>query len=136
MNKKITVAVLGCGSRGLSYTEKMFEKSDKYEIVSLCDPNPAQLEKMKCGEITDEEIATAKNTLISGIKQIYDSPASIEAFFLRRALAGIKEDPEKCISEISALTIDDVVKAANKVELDTVYFLRGNEAETEDEIDE
>lgn len=96
----------------------------------------AQLEKMKCGEITDEEIATAKNTLISGIKQIYDSPASIEAFFLRRALAGIKEDPEKCISEISALTIDDVVKAANKVELDTVYFLRGNEAETEDEIDE
>ena len=47
MNKKFTVAVLGCGSRGLTYTENMFPQNDKYEIVSLCDPNPAQIEKMK-----------------------------------------------------------------------------------------
>ena len=47
MAKKYTVAVLGCGNRGLSYTEEMFAKGDRYEIVSLCDPNPAQLKKMK-----------------------------------------------------------------------------------------
>ena len=47
MNKKFKVAVVGCGSRGLTYTTNMFEKSDKYEIVSLCDINPAQIEKMK-----------------------------------------------------------------------------------------
>ena len=47
MNQKFKVAVLGCGSRGLSYATEMARKTDKYEIVSLCDPNPAQLEKMK-----------------------------------------------------------------------------------------
>ena len=47
MNKKFKVAVLGCGSRGLTYSENMLRQSDKYEIVSLCDPNPAQIEKMK-----------------------------------------------------------------------------------------
>lgn len=95
-----------------------------------------QLEKMKRGEITDEEITTAKNTLISGIRQIYDSPAAIEAFFLRRILADVVETPEKCIAEISSLKIEDVVLAANKIELDTVYFLCGNESEMEDEDDE
>ncbi len=47
MAQKFKVAVLGCGNRGLAYTEEMFAKSDRYEIVSLCDPNPAQLKKMK-----------------------------------------------------------------------------------------
>ena len=47
MAKKYTVAVLGCGNRGLSYTQEMCAKEDKYEIVALCDPNPMQLEKMK-----------------------------------------------------------------------------------------
>ena len=47
MKKKFKVAVLGCGSRGLSYATEMWKRSDRYEIVSLCDPNPAQLEKMK-----------------------------------------------------------------------------------------
>lgn len=47
MVKKFKVAVVGCGSRGLTYASNMFVKSDKYEIVSLCDINPAQIEKMK-----------------------------------------------------------------------------------------
>lgn len=47
MNRKFKVAVVGCGSRGLTYASNMFEKNDKYEIVSLCDINPAQIEKMK-----------------------------------------------------------------------------------------
>ena len=47
MKKRFTVAVLGCGSRGLTYSENMFIKKDRFEIVSLCDPNPKQLEKMK-----------------------------------------------------------------------------------------
>ena len=45
--KKFTVAICGCGNRGLSYSENMAKDPDQYEIVSLCDPNPAQIEKMK-----------------------------------------------------------------------------------------
>ncbi len=45
--KKFTVAICGCGNRGLSYAENMAKNPDQYEIVSLCDPNPAQIKKMK-----------------------------------------------------------------------------------------
>ena len=37
MVKKFKVAVVGCGSRGLTYASNMFVKSDKYEIVSEND---------------------------------------------------------------------------------------------------
>lgn len=93
----------------------------------------AQLELMKHGDITEEEIETAKNTLISGVKQIYDSPAAIEAFFLRRIMAGMNDMPEDSIKRINAVERSEIVDAASKVELDTVYFMCGNMPEGEEE---
>ena len=57
MTKKFTVAVLGCGSRGLTYSENMLMQGDKYEIVALCDINPDQIQKMKC-ILPLEEVST------------------------------------------------------------------------------
>ena len=45
--KKFRVCVLGCGNRGLTYTQEMLRDKERYELVGLCDPNPAQIEKMK-----------------------------------------------------------------------------------------
>ena len=95
-----------------------------------------QLELMKRGEITNEEIETAKSTLISGIRQIYDSPAAIEAFFLRRIMAGLSDTPEDSINRINAVRKSEIVDAAAKIELDTVYFMCGNELEWEDDENE
>ena len=91
---------------------------------------------MKRGNITESEIETAKNTLCSGIKQVSDTPASIEAFALRRMLANVSEEPDDCIKEIRAVTKEQIIAAANKVELDTVYFLTGSGEYEEDECDE
>ena len=46
MSTIFTVAILGCGSRGACYTKYMLTHPDKYKIVALCDPNPAQIKKM------------------------------------------------------------------------------------------
>ena len=43
--KKFTVAVLGTGSRGFVYSSLMKERTDEFEIVALCDVNPAQVKK-------------------------------------------------------------------------------------------
>lgn len=107
-----------------------FKKDDALKEIA------AQLELMKRGEITKEEIETAKSTLISGIKQIYDSPAAIEAFFLRRIMAGLNDMPEDSIKRINAVEKGEIVDAAAKVELDTIYFMSGNKSEWEDEEDE
>ena len=85
-----------------------------------------QLDAMKCGDFTETEMETARKTLISGFRQISDSPAAIEAFEFRRLLAGVSESVESCRDEIMKVTAKDVIEAAQKVVLDTVYFLNGN----------
>jgi hypothetical protein len=41
-------------------------------------------------------------------------------------LAGVEESAEDCIDKISAVTKEMIVNVANKVKLDTVYFLAGD----------
>ena len=41
--KKFTVAVIGCGSRGLIYGNYMHAKSDMFEVVCACDINDVKL---------------------------------------------------------------------------------------------
>ena len=91
---------------------------------------------MKGGVFTEEEIETARRTLISGIRQINDSPSSIEAFMFRRLLSGVSETPEEACERITSVTRRNVIEAAQKVVLDTVYFLNGTNADGEDREDE
>lgn len=93
----------------------------------------AQLDAMKSGDFTDPEIETAKRTVIAGLKQINDSPSAIEAYNFRRILAGIEEMPEDSKEKVLAITKDEIVGAAKKVELDTIYFMNGYEEEEYDE---
>ncbi len=46
MNKNFTVAVIGAGGRGYTYA-KHFTKRDEFTVVSACDVNPKQLDKMQ-----------------------------------------------------------------------------------------
>lgn len=46
MAKQFSVAILGCGSRGATYTKYMLTTPDKYKIVALCDPAERQIKKM------------------------------------------------------------------------------------------
>lgn len=45
MEKKLTVALLGCGARGYIFTRLMLAEG-KFDIVALCDWNPEQLRKI------------------------------------------------------------------------------------------
>ena len=90
-----------------------------------------QLRNMQGGCFDENDINTAKRTVISGLKQIFDSPAAIEAYKFRRFLAGIDETPEQSIEEISTVEKDAIITAAQKVRIDTVYFLNGNGEEEE-----
>ncbi len=92
-----------------------------------------QLDAMKSGDFTDIEMETAKRTLISGIRQINDSPASIEAYIFRRLLAGVTDTPEEVLRKISSVTREDVIKSAREITLDTVYFMNSSEGDGYDE---
>ncbi|MBO5334954.1 MAG: Gfo/Idh/MocA family oxidoreductase [Clostridia bacterium] len=57
MKKIFTVSILGCGSRGhYTYGNAMFGMQDKFQIVSVCDSNPKQIELAKSAwGLTDEQ---------------------------------------------------------------------------------
>ncbi len=85
-----------------------------------------QLLEMQKGNFTEEEISTAKRTIISGLRQISDNPSAMEAFRFRRFLAGVEEEADECIARVEKVSREEIIEAANKVKLDTVYFLTGN----------
>ncbi len=92
-----------------------------------------QLRDMQDGQFSDDDIASAKKTTISGLKQVSDSPSAIEAFKFRRFLAGVCEDSQECAEKIMNVTREQIISVAKKVKIDTIYFLSGEETDTYEE---
>lgn len=82
-----------------------------------------QLEDIKLGKISDYEFESSMNTIETGIKSILDSQLQIVDFFLSQEIAKSKGDFQSLIDNVKKVTKQDVVKAAEKIHLDTIYFL-------------
>lgn len=87
-----------------------------------------QLELCKQGQITPQELTAAKETLLSGLRGVYDSPGAIEAYEAVRAIHKVPYSLEQSYERIAAVTLEQVVQAAKTVSLHTGYFLKGVEA--------
>ena len=87
-----------------------------------------QLEEMKLGNITEFEIEAAKKSLVNSYRSLSDTPVSLTDFYIGQLLCGAKESVEGAIENIQKVTKEGIVKAANKVKPDTVYFLKGVQA--------
>lgn len=95
-----------------------------------------QLEDIQSGKISETEFEAAKKSVYNVYNAINDSPSAIERFYLGRLINGIDVDIKGFLSKMNALGIEDIVRAANKLKLHTVFFLRGNDEEGEDDCDE
>lgn len=84
-----------------------------------------QLEAVKAGDFTAEEIESARLGLINNYRELSDSARALESWYLGRTLAGVPGDPESVTGALEAVTKEEIVAAANKAVLDTVYFLNG-----------
>lgn len=95
-----------------------------------------QLDEIREGNITDLEIACAKEAIYDILRTIPDSQIMMESWCLQHARRESEETPAALMEEIKALTREDVVRVARKISLDTVYFLEGSGAgEEEDDED-
>ncbi len=90
-----------------------------------------QLKMIQNGEVTDEELLNAKKSMKNSFLTVYDSASGMEAMVLFRGLCGIKTTPALEIEKVEKATIQDVMRVANKITLDTVYFLKGEDADNE-----
>ena len=84
-----------------------------------------QLDACKNGDITLEELNAAKEALLSSLRATHDSPSAIEGYYATAALSGMGMTPEAYMCAVEAVTMEQVVAAANTVELHSTYFLKG-----------
>lgn len=92
----------------------------------------AQLEAMKNGEISDEELLSAKRAVASDLRSLMDSQGELEGFWLAQSLDGLDYGPMELAELVENVLKQDVIDIANSVVLDLVYFLTGRAEEADD----
>ena len=80
----------------------------------------AQLDSVRRGEITDDELRSAKKSVASDLRAVQDSIGELEGFYLSQALDGLDYGP----AELAALA--EVQAIAKSIECDLIYFLKGS----------
>lgn len=83
-----------------------------------------QIEDMKKGDFTEEEVENAKQGIIAAIKSIDDEQDTEIMYFFGQELSANKLDIDKYMDRISKVNKENVVDIANKVSVNTVYFLK------------
>lgn len=92
-----------------------------------------QLDAIRDGEISDGEFDAAIKALVSSYRAITDLPATLETYYFGRDLFGVACTIDECIEKIRNVRREDVIRIANAIETDTVYFLMGDTDEDTDE---
>ncbi len=82
-----------------------------------------QMNRMKEGKFTNQEIKNAKQVILSIIKEVDEYPGSILDHYMNY-LYFENEKLSKQKEEINKVTKEDVVRVANKINIDTVYLLK------------
>lgn len=83
-----------------------------------------QLDAMKKGDFTEEDLASAKRTMISAVKAIQDEQDAEITYFIAQELTANKPNYEEYINKINEVTKEQVQDIANKITVNTIYFLR------------
>lgn len=86
-----------------------------------------QMDEIKKGNVTSEELENARGAIINSLNGLGDNPAVLAEWYLPRVLADRVQSPSEIVRELNEITLEDVVRVAEKITLDTVYTLTAKE---------
>ena len=86
-----------------------------------------QLEEIKKGNFTEDDLDASKKALSDAFKSVSDSPEALETWFATQLEHNEYVYPEDYVKLFNSVTKEDVIRAANDVTLDTVFMLEGTE---------
>jgi len=90
MKKHFTVAIIGAGGRGYTYAA-LFEKREEFSVVSVCDINPAQLEKMKAAfSLRDEVLFDSEEAFFAEKRADILVVATCDAYHVRQCTRAMR----------------------------------------------
>ena len=82
-----------------------------------------EIEDMRLGNFTDEEIADAKSALENAYLSYLDEQTAVINIYMGQRLLGNVQTIEEMIRDMKSVTKEDIVEVANKLELKMTYFL-------------
>ena len=88
------------------------------EIIKL------QIEEMKEGKFTEEELENTKQYIISSINAIEDEQDTKIAYYFSHEISATNDSIEKYINDVKNVTKEQIVEIANTVKINTIYFLK------------
>ncbi|MCL5676747.1 MAG: insulinase family protein [Firmicutes bacterium] len=86
-----------------------------------------QIDDLMAGRIGDQEFDATKKALELDLKTEEDRPGLKILHYLEGVIGGVPESLEDHLGKMAAVQMEQVVAAARKVQLDTVYFLANRE---------
>ncbi len=87
-----------------------------------------QIEEVKNGNFTDEDIEISKKSIKSSTESIKDSIFLISEYFFSQILSEDNRSLEEVLSDIDSVTREEITEAMSKVVLDTIYFMKNSKA--------
>lgn len=83
-----------------------------------------QLENIKSGNFSDEDINNAKKYLISGIKSVSEEQDTEVVYYIGQEISKTNVDLDTYLKNIEKVTKQEIIDFANKIQINTIYFLR------------
>jgi predicted Zn-dependent peptidase len=78
---------------------------------------------MKRGIISSQELDFSKKALTTSLHSIMDSPQQLTDYYLSNAILKKHSTIDQLIESINAAEMNQVVEIAQRINLDTIYFL-------------
>ena len=86
-----------------------------------------QLEDIKLGNFTQDDIDSIKRNMSNGLRTVSDYLSSIENFYLSQTFDNTKYTIDELIDKINSVSKEQIIDAAKSITLDTVYILKGKD---------
>lgn len=83
-----------------------------------------QIDDMKKGDFSEKDIDDAKAGIIANVKAISDEQDTELTYYFAQELSGNKTSIEEYIKIILQVSREDIINIANKIFINTIYFLR------------
>ncbi|WEV45142.1 pitrilysin family protein [Streptococcaceae bacterium ESL0687] len=117
--------------RGFLRIKAGIEASKKDRVIFLVDQ---EVEAMRLGDFSQDDLEQTKKMLETSYKLAQDSAGNlIEQAFIRGEFPGLYKNQEIWLKDLWSVTREDVMKVAELVSLQTIYFLKGDDLDAQED---
>lgn len=108
--------------KGLLMVMSGIEEQNYEQAVTIIKE---QMNAMKNGEFSNEEFEQTQAVIRNQLLETVDTPYGLVEIVYHNVIANINRSFDDYLNGIDNVSKEEVIQVANKIELDTIYFLKG-----------